>query len=187
MKQLGVKERIVAAASHLFYFDGYNQTGINKILKEANVSKDSMYRYFRSKEDIAVAYLRGRHVMWMGNLMDYVKPKKTNKEKVTASFDYLSAWLKEVDYRGCGWQNIITDLPHDHDKIRDQAVLHKNEVREWIHSLMVDDAQYSTKVAKELGDEIIVLIEGAIILSQIQKNDWPIKTAKRTCVRLLSN
>ena len=186
MKKLGVKEKIIVAASHLFYFEGYNQTGINKILKEANVSKDSMYRHFRSKEDIAVAYLRGRHTMWMGNLMEYVKSKKTNKEKVIASFDYLNTWLKDVDFRGCGWQNIITDLPHDHDKIRDQAVLHKNEMREWIHSLMVDDNEYSIKEAKQLGDEIVVLIEGAIILSQIQSDAWPIKAAKRACVRLLS-
>ncbi len=186
MKKQGVKERIITAASHLFYFDGYNQTGINKILKEADVSKDSMYRHFRSKEDIAVAYLRGRHIMWMGNLADYVKSKKTNKAKVIASFDYLNAWLNEVDFRGCGWQNIVTDLPHDHHKIRDQAVLHKNELREWIHNLLIDEKQYSIKEGKQLGDEIMILIEGAIILSQIQKKDWPIKAAKRTCVRLLS-
>lgn len=186
MNKLGVKERIIQAASQLFYFDGYNQTGINKILKEANVSKDSMYRHFRSKEDIAVAYLRGRHIMWMGNLIEFVKPKKTNKEKVIACFDYLNAWLNDVDFRGCGWQNIITDIPRDHDKIRDQAALHKNELREWIHGLMADDKQYSMKEAKQLGDEVMILIEGAIILSQIQSDVWPIKTAKRTCVRLLS-
>ena len=186
MKQLGVKERIIAAASHLFYFDGYNQTGINKILKEAEVSKDSMYRYFRSKEDIAVAYLTGRHGMWMGKLENHVEAEKTNREKVIATFDYLYEWLTEVEFRGCGWQNIIPDLPQDHDKIRDQAVLHKNGVRDWIHNLLIEDEQYSTKTAKELGDEIVVLIEGAIILSQIQKEGWPIVAAKRTCVRLLS-
>ena len=124
--------------------------------------------------------------MWMGNLMEYVKPKKTSREKVIASFDYLIAWLNDVNFRGCGWQNIITDLPHDHDKIRDQAVLHKNELREWIHNLMVDDKEYSAREAKELGDEVLILIEGAIILTQIQSDTWPIKTAKRTCVRLLS-
>lgn len=186
MKKQNVKERIVSAASHLFYYDGYNQTGINKILKEANASKDSMYRYFRSKEDIAVAYLIGRHVIWVNNLVDFVKSKKTNKEKVIASFDYLNVWLKEVDFRGCGWQNIITDLPKDHHKIRDQALLHKNELREWVHNLLIDDEDYSTEEAKSLGDEIIILIEGAIILSQIQKNEWPIKVAKSTCIKLLS-
>jgi len=185
MKQ-GVKERIIAAASHLFYFEGYNQTGINRILKEAEVSKDSMYRYFRSKEDIAVAYLIGRHAMWMGKLENYVKAEKTNKEKLVASFDYLDVWLKEVEFRGCGWQNIITDLPQDHDKIRDQAVLHKNDVRKWVHNQLIEEEEYTTEAARELGDEIVILIEGAIILSQIQKDAWPISAAKRTCVRLLS-
>ena len=186
MKQ-GVKERIIAAASHLFYFEGYNQTGINRILKEAEVSKDSMYRYFRSKEDIAVAYLMGRHGIWMGKLQKHVEGESTNKAKLIASFDYLHVWLEEVEFRGCGWQNIITDLPQDHDKIRDQAVLHKNDVRAWVHNLLIEEEQYSTEKARELGDEVIVLLEGAIILSQIQKNAWPISAAKRNCVRLLSD
>lgn len=185
MKQ-GVKERIIAAASHLFYFEGYNQTGINRILKEAEVSKDSMYRYFRSKEDIAVAYLIGRHNMWMGKLMNHVQAEQTNKEKVIASFDYLHVWLEEVEFRGCGWQNIITDLPQDHDKIRGQAVLHKNNVRKWVHDLLNEDEQYNVEEAKALGDEVVTLLEGAIILSQIQKNAWPIAAAKRACVKLLS-
>jgi uncharacterized protein YdeI (BOF family) len=50
----------------------------------------------------------------------------------------------------------------------------------------MNDNQYSTREAKQLGDEVMILIEGAIILTQIQSDTWPIKTAKRTCVRLLS-
>ena len=52
MEKKGAKERIIDAASHLFYFEGYNQTGINQILKESGASKDSMYRHFSSKEDV---------------------------------------------------------------------------------------------------------------------------------------
>ncbi len=100
-------------------------------------------------------------------------------------FDYLTEWLTEVNFRGCGWQNIITDLPEDHTKIMDQVILHKNEFRDWIHNIMKDEKIFSDEQAEELGDEILILIEGAIILSQIQKNVWPIKTAKRACVRLL--
>ena len=58
MEKKGAKERIIDAASHLFYFEGYNQTGINQILKESGSSKDSMYRHFSSKEEIAVTYLK---------------------------------------------------------------------------------------------------------------------------------
>ena len=74
MEKKGAKERIIEAASRLFYFKGYNQTGINQIIAEANVAKASMYQHFRSKEDIAVAYLIRRHAMWMGNLKVCKKP-----------------------------------------------------------------------------------------------------------------
>lgn len=186
MEKKGAKERIIDAASHLFYFEGYNQTGINQILKESGSSKDSMYRHFSSKEEIAVTYLKNRHIMWMGKLLDYIKPNKTNKEKLISGFDYLNDWLTEVEFRGCGFQNIICDLPKDQQKIKDQVVLHKNELRDFIHDLLKNESQYTTKEAEQLGDEVLVLMEGAIILSQIQNNTWPIISAKRTCIRLLA-
>ena len=185
MKKLGVKDRIVETASDLFYHNGYNQTGINQIIAEAGVAKASMYQHFRSKEDIAVAYLRKRHMNWMGGLQDFVASEKSNKQKLIASFDYLESWLTSVDFRGCGWQNIITDLPQDHDKIRNQAVLHKSDVRTWVHKLLMETDGYAEKQAEQVGDEVVILLEGAIILSQIQKDKWPIITAKRAAIRLL--
>jgi len=77
-------------------------------------------------------------------------------------------------------------LPSDHDKIRNQAVLHKNDVRAWVHKLLNEDGLYSTEQAKQLGDQVVILLEGAIILSQIQKDEWPIKAAKDAAVSLLA-
>ena len=186
MKKLGVKERIIETASDLFYNQGFNQTGINQIIAEAGVAKASMYQHFRSKEDIAVAYLMGRHQMWMGKLEDSISKKKNSKDILVGSFDYLKEWLDSVNYRGCGWQNIITDLPSGHDKIRDQAIYHKNELRSWILDKMEQIEGYTAKQAKELADQIFILIEGAIILSQIQKANWPILSAKKACIKLLN-
>ena len=185
MKKLSVRERIVETASRLFYFNGYNQTGINQIIEEAGVAKASLYQHFRSKEDIAVEYLVRRHAMWMGKLNTCVGECKTPVDKIIGSFDYLIEWLTEVDFRGCGWQNIIVDLPEDHNKIKDQAIYHKNELRNWVHELLAPDQDYLKDDYKQIGDEVIVLIEGAIILSQIQHNAWPINTAKSACVRIL--
>lgn len=186
MKKLGVKERIIETASNLFYNQGYSQTGINQIIAEANVAKASMYQHFRSKEDIAVAYLKERHTIWLGNLFDFISDKTSNKEKIIACFDYLKDWLISVEFRGCGFQNIICELPENQDKIKDQVLLHKNELRSWIHQSLNSEKQYSGIDTEALGDEILVLMDGAIILSQIQKDDWPISAAKNACVRLLS-
>ena len=181
MKKQGVKERIIETASNLFYNNGYNQTGINQIIAEASVAKASMYQHFRSKEDVAVAYLKQQHIDWMSDLTTFVAHGKTNTDKLIASFDFLDTWLNSVNYRGCGFQNIICDLPKDQQKIKDQVVLHKNDVKELVYSLLSD-----TKNQDDLSNELVVLLEGAIILSQIQKNSWPIKAAKNAAIKLLS-
>ena len=186
MKQPGVKERIIETASQLFYTAGYNQTGINQIIEEANVAKASMYQHFRSKEEIAVAYLHRRHYWWMGQLADFVSNKKSAKQKVIASFDFLDHWLNEAGYRGCGFQNIITDLPKEQLKIKATVLFHKNELLRWIHDLLKEEKQYSAKKSRQLANEVLILIEGAIILAQIQNDAWPIKTAKGACKKLLN-
>ena len=129
MKKPGVKERIIETASELFYYEGYNQTGINQIIAEAGVAKASMYQHFRSKEDIAVAYLKKRHTNWIGDLFEFIADKKTVSDKLISCFDYLDHWLTEVEYRGCGFQNIFIDLPKDQQKIKDQVILHKKRIK----------------------------------------------------------
>jgi AcrR family transcriptional regulator len=185
MKKVGVRERIIETASDLFYNQGYNQTGINQIIDEAGVAKASMYMHFRSKEDIAVAYLVSRHVMWIQNLEESVSNIKDAKNRVVGVFDYLMKWLTEVNFRGCGWQNIITDLPVNQNKIIDQARFHKTELRYWVQKQLMLGNEYKNKDAQDISVEVMVLIEGAIILSQIQKDSFPILTAKKVCERIL--
>jgi AcrR family transcriptional regulator len=185
MKQMGVKERIIETASELFYHNGYNQTGINQIIAEAGVAKASMYQHFRSKEDIAVAYLQRRHINWVSDLEEFISKENTNKEKLIACFDFLKKWLEEVKYRGCGFQNIICDIPSDHQKIKDQVLLHKNELRKLVYQLLSETHEYQETDVKQLGDELLVLMEGAIILSQIQQDSWPIIAAKKAGIKLL--
>ncbi|MBI9058419.1 TetR/AcrR family transcriptional regulator [Labilibaculum sp. DW002] len=183
---LSVNERIIETASRLFYFEGYNQTGINQIIREASVAKASLYQHFRSKEEIAVAYLQRRHIMWMGKLSEFVVAEESGKQKVIGCFNYLADWLTEVGFRGCGFQNIITDLPKDHQSIKDEVLSHKNELREWIHNHLKEDEKLTKKEVEKLGDEVLVLIEGAIMLSQIQQSVAPIEVARGACTRLLS-
>ena len=46
------RERIIDAAWKLFREEGFAETTINDILKEAEISKGTFYYYFRSKDDL---------------------------------------------------------------------------------------------------------------------------------------
>src|ERR1044072_7744807 len=60
-KRSEARERLLGAASQLFYAEGINSVGIERLIKEGHVSLASFYRHFPSKVDLVVAYLRGTH------------------------------------------------------------------------------------------------------------------------------
>lgn len=46
------REKIINTAWKLFYEEGFGETTINDILREADISKGTFYYYFRSKDDL---------------------------------------------------------------------------------------------------------------------------------------
>lgn len=185
MTSLSVKERIIETASDLFYNQGYKHTGINQVIAEANVAKASLYKYFKSKEDIAITYLKNTHEDWMRNLNTFIKDKQTPYARLLAAFDYLQEWLDEVNYVGCSFQNIVTNLPKSEKRIYDLVLFHKNEVKNWITNNLKETNKYNEIELNKLSNEFMVLMEGAIISSQIQKNSVPVESAKRIAETLI--
>ena len=48
----GTREKIINTAWKLFYEEGFGETTINDILREADITKVTFYYYFRSKYDL---------------------------------------------------------------------------------------------------------------------------------------
>ena len=53
------RERLLAAASELFYAEGINSVGVNRLIAAGNVTLATFYRHFPSKQHLVVAYLQG--------------------------------------------------------------------------------------------------------------------------------
>ncbi len=51
------RERILGAASRRFYAEGIRAVSADRLIADAEVSKVTFYRHFRSKDDLVVAYL----------------------------------------------------------------------------------------------------------------------------------
>ena len=55
--EMDARERILETASALFYKRGVRAVGVDLVVAEAGVAKTSLYRHFRTKDDLIAAFL----------------------------------------------------------------------------------------------------------------------------------
>lgn len=53
----GTRERIVGAAADLFYLEGYRAASLDSVAQRAGVNRGSLYYFFKSKRNLALAVI----------------------------------------------------------------------------------------------------------------------------------
>lgn len=189
MNQLtGPKERILETASRLFYKQGYNNTGINQILKEAKVAKASLYQHYGSKEDLAMEYLKAARKNWFEGLAQWTNTKNAPLQKVLACFDFLEYTLRNNEFRGCKFINMMSELGDTQSPLQQEILEHKIKLRTYIGDLVKKVISAETQDKSDMiSDSIYLLYEGAIVESKIYKDAWPLTSAKRMVRSLLNS
>src|ERR1700760_2389308 len=61
--------KILDTAERLFYTQGFDSTGINQVIEEADIAKASLYKHFKSKTDLLVGYLSRLDERWFDRLV----------------------------------------------------------------------------------------------------------------------
>ena len=59
------RERILTAASKLFYAEGIRAVGVDAVAEKAGLTKRTLYYHFRSKDDLVAAYRRARPTQYV--------------------------------------------------------------------------------------------------------------------------
>src|SRR4051794_12868607 len=95
------RERLLAAASELFYAEGIHTVGIDRVIERAGVAKASLYNTFGSKDELIRAYLQDRHRRTEGRLTAAMEKVSTPREKVLAIFTSQQAYFEASNFRGC--------------------------------------------------------------------------------------
>ena len=168
-ERISPRERILAVASDLFYRHGIKAVGVDSIAEAAGTNKMTLYRHFRSKDELVAEYLRSL------------------AQKAAASWDALAArhredpraqlraWLAEMarrlssgDDRGCALANAAVELPQKDHPARRVIETYKSGQRNRIVELC---AAAGLSEPELLADELFLLIEGARVTAQSMGRD----------------
>lgn len=159
---LGARERILRTAHDLFYREGIRATGVDRIIREAGVTKVTLYRHFPSKNDLIAAYLEDRHARWMAWFTDALarQPGEPNFPLAPLS-GALRAWLASEGYRGCAFINGVVEFDGEMPAVADISRRHKQDMVRVIAGLLPPAAQ-------GIADAAGLAVDGAIVRAQME-------------------
>jgi AcrR family transcriptional regulator len=108
---LGAKERILHAAYELFSQHGIGAVGIDTIIARSGVAKMSLYRHFRSKEELVLAFLNKREMLWTREWLEteMLATDPTPTGRLLAIFDIFDGWFQKADFEGCSFINVLLE------------------------------------------------------------------------------
>ena len=135
-KKVRPRERLLNAAYDLFSRDGVSQVGIDTILAKSGCAKASLYSNFKTKVELAIAFLDRREAVWTrGWLESEIKRRAGTPEgRLLAIFDVFDGWFHKKSFEGCSFINVLLESKAD-SSIRQAAAIHLAKIRAILRGL----------------------------------------------------
>ena len=158
------RERILAAASDLFYRNGIRAVGVDAIAEAAGTNKMTLYRHFDSKDELVAEYLRclateaGR--FWDDLAAAHPRDARAQLRGWLAA---MEAHVVDADQRGCALANAAIELPDKDHPARRVIEEFKAAQRDRLIALCGATGADEPEL---LADELFLLLEGARVSVQ---------------------
>lgn len=176
-------ERILSAASELFYRHGIGAVGVDAVAEAAGVTKKTLYDRFGSKGRLIAAYLRARDLRWRERVARYVAATGGTDERLLAVFDALGDWMRAENSRGCAFVHAYAELTDPAHPGR-QVV---REQKQWLSARLTDLARdVGVPDPELLAARLLLLHEGATVAYGMGIDADAASTARSSAAALLA-
>jgi AcrR family transcriptional regulator len=183
------RERIINAACDLFYRQGYHSTSVDEIIDASKVSKPTLYNYFPSKEVLCIGYLEERTRREVEMMETTLEKVKAPKERYSAIMRHVGDRIKSWEYRGCGFMNMLAEIPDPLSPIvkvaRSYIDANRSLIVAVVKELKESSEEYSHLDVQAVSDAYYLHIAGATSTCQECRQDWPINRAIESVENLL--
>lgn len=129
------RERLLGAATDLFYREGIHSVGVDRIIDEAGVTRATLYKHFAGKEALVLAYLQGEdagiRALFDGAAASGADPDAL-VEMVLAG---IAADVRSHHTRGCPFINAAAEYPDADGAVRALIATHRSWFRETLRAV----------------------------------------------------
>jgi AcrR family transcriptional regulator len=175
------RERLLATASRLFYGEGINGVGVDRIVSEAQVTLATFYRHFPSKEHLVIGYLERVHDTIDEQITAVLKDAR-DQDAVRALGGAVVAELGQEGFRGCAFINAASEFEDPESPVRDVIARH----RRWYYDLVRHAfAQAGHRHSANAARHFVMLRDGAMTGGSLDSPTLAKRTFKRGVEGLL--
>ncbi|WP_329407844.1 TetR/AcrR family transcriptional regulator [Nocardia vinacea] len=156
-------DEIVHKAAKIFYVRG-TSVGVDSLVDEIGVAKMTLYKHFRTKDELIVACLHHidqRFRTWLEGQSESLSPEM----RILGIFNSLRSWFESDSFRGCAFVNATVELANPEHPAREAVLEHKHRTRAWIAALAADCGIAEPDVVARA---VVQLMEGAISTALVE-------------------
>ncbi|MBA3744098.1 TetR/AcrR family transcriptional regulator [Sporichthya sp.] len=153
------RERLLKAADELFYAEGINTVGIDRVIEHAGVAKASLYSSFGSKDGLIRAYLERRHELRVARIERHRAQHVEPKARMLAVYDSFDELINSPAWRGCPFIAATGEARTDATVNEVAAV-----TRDYTRQCFLDEATaLGIADPAALADQLVLLYNGAVV------------------------
>lgn len=168
-KPSAARARILATADRLFSSEGVRVVGVERLVKESDVSRLTFYRQFPSKDDLVVAYLTRRSAIEQHRIAGFRAdrpgdPRAVMRDIVAA----MRADFSAPGFRGCPFINVAAEFADGGSPVRQAVADHREWYRETMRQLASEIGAVDPEAA---ADDLVLLRDGAMVSGYLADAD----------------
>jgi len=162
-------DRLLAAATDLFGKYGIRAVGVDRILREADCAKASLYSAYGSKDALIIAYLTELDLVDRNRFAQAIEGLSDPVAKALTFFDLAHAKGLRHDFPGCLYTSAASEFPG----VRFAPI---DDHRQWVRSTLSGLIKAAgIRRTAPLARHIQLLYDGALVASKVEQSVEPIR------------
>jgi AcrR family transcriptional regulator len=156
----GPRDHLLEIASDLFYREGINTVGVDRILSEAGVTRSTMYRHFAGKEQLVIAYLQREDALVRAQFEAAAEHAVSPEHLLELAVEGVAEDATRHHTRGCPFINATAEYSDPASPVRGVVTEH----RAWFRATLREYLAAAGRDDPDGGADTLVMLRDAVLV-----------------------
>ncbi len=173
---------VLDTAERLFSTRSSRSVGMDELVRETGLGKMTVYRLFKSKDELVGAYLARRAATVLGHIDDIIRIEPDPRAALLAVVGSVEADVTRAGFRGCPFTNVSSEYDDPQHPARSAAADYKFDLHARLERLA---EQVAPGVGEDLAAQVHLIIDGMYLSGGLLGPDGPAAHGRDLAERLV--